>query len=43
MKGTEVKHKRAEVLSDIKPGMCFQLCKSHLLRDGAARWTGQKV
>lgn len=30
-------------MSDIKPGRSFQLCESHLLRDGGARWTGQEV
>lgn len=30
-------------LSGIEPGRSFQPCESHLLRDGGARWTGQKV
>ena len=41
----EKEHKRnsAVELSDTEPGRSFQTCESHLLRDGAARWTGQKV
>lgn len=40
---TEHKTKKTVGLSDIEPGRSFQPCESRLLRDGGARWTGQKV
>lgn len=37
------KKMRAEGLEYIQPDGSFWPCESHLLRDGLARWTGQKV
>lgn len=34
---------RAVGLGDIQTDGSFQPCESHLLRDDAARWMGQKV